>query len=150
MTNSWLDKISLIIATFWVGALWTIGIAVCMLFQMLPEGSLAERIAGVFFTYLAYFGFFSAFWLLLHSLIKYGLSSLKKSYFWSIFFMLALVFDSHFGIAPILAQFKTDIFPVEMLQGIYASRLTAWHGIASIAYLLQCLLGIVVVLQARQ
>jgi len=33
------------------------------------------------------------------------------------------------------------------MQSIFASRFKTWHGVASIAYVAQCLLGVVVVLK---
>jgi hypothetical protein len=39
--------------------------------------------------------------------------------------------------------------PSDVMQSVFADRFKTWHGVASIAYLLQCLLGFVVVLKAR-
>jgi hypothetical protein len=63
--------------------------------------------------------------------------------------MLLLVLAGHFGIQPILAQLKVDAFPGDVMQSVFANRFKTWHGVASIAYVMQCLLGFVVVLRAR-
>ena len=55
----------------------------------------------------------------------------------------------HFGIQPVLAQLKADAFPADVMQSVFANRFKTWHGVASIAYVFQCLLGFVVVLKAR-
>jgi hypothetical protein len=150
MTNNWPDKLSLILITFWVGALWTTGAVAYVLFQTLPDSQLAGQLAGKLFTYVSYLGMFSAFYLLIHRLLGHGTQALKQSYFWAVFFMLLLVLAGHFGIQPILAQLKADAFPADVMQSVFASRFKTWHGVASIAYVVQCLLGFVVVLRARQ
>jgi hypothetical protein len=149
MTNHWLDKFSLILITFWVGALWTTGAVAYSLFHTLQDNQLAGQLAGQFFTYVSYLGLFSGFYLLIHRLLGHGAQALKQSYFWAVFVMLLLVLASHFGIQPILAQLKADAFPADVMQSIFASRFKAWHGVASIAYVVQCLLGFVVVMKAR-
>ena len=63
--------------------------------------------------------------------------------------MLLLILAGHFGIQPILAQLKTDALPNDVMQSVFASRFKTWHGVASVAYLVQCLLGFVVVLKVR-
>ncbi len=149
MTNHWLDKFSFILITFWVGALWTTGAVAYALFHTLQDSQLAGQLAGQFFTYVSYLGLFSAFYLLIHRLLGYGTQALKQSYFWAVFLMLLLVLAGHFGIQPVLAQLKANAFPADVMQSVFANRFKTWHGVASIAYVAQCLLGIVVVLKAR-
>lgn len=147
--NNWSAKFSLIIITMWVGALWTTGAAAYVLFNTLPDSQLAGQLAGKFFNYVSYLGLFSAFYLLVHRLLAYGTLALKQSYFWAVFVMLLLVLAGHFGIQPILAQLKSDALPSDVMQSVFANRFKTWHGVASIGYVVQCLLGFVVVLRAR-
>jgi hypothetical protein len=35
------------------------------------------------------------------------------------------------------------------MQSVFAERFRNWHGVASVAYLAECLLGFVLVLKAR-
>jgi hypothetical protein len=147
--NHWTDKLSLIIITLWVGALWTTGASAYVLFSTLPDSQLAGQLAGKFFTYVSYLGLFSAFFLLIHRLLEHGTSALKQSYFWAVFVMLLLVLAGHFGVQSVLAQLKADAFPRDVMQTVFANRFKAWHGIASIAYVVQCLLGLVVVLKNK-
>jgi hypothetical protein len=149
MKNNWLDKFGLILITFWVGALWTTGAVAYALFHTLQDNKLAGQLAGQFFTYVSYLGLFSAFYLLIQRLIGHGTQALKQSYFWAVFGMLLLVLAGHFGIQPILAQLKADAFPADVMQSVFANRFKTWHGVASIAYVFQCLLGFVVVLNVR-
>lgn len=149
MKNSWSDKFSLIIITLWVGALWTTGAAAYVLFSSLQDSQLAGQLAGKFFNYVSYLGLFSGFYLLVHRLLGYGTLALKQSYFWAVLVMLLLVLAGHFGIQPLMAQLKAAAFPSDVMHSVFASRFKNWHGVASIAYLAQCLLGIVLVLRAR-
>lgn len=148
--NSWSDKLSLIIITLWVGALWTTGASAYVLFNTLTDNNqLAGQLAGTLFKYVSFLGLFAAFYLLIHRLFNYGTSALKHSYFWAVFAMLLLVLAGHFGIQPLLAQLKADALPADVMQSVFADRFKAWHGVASVAYLMECLLGFVVVLKAR-
>jgi hypothetical protein len=63
--------------------------------------------------------------------------------------MLLLVIAGHFGIQPILAQLKIDAMPGDVMQSVFSDRFKTWHGVASIAYVVQSLLGFVLVLRAR-
>lgn len=147
--NQFLDKLALIVITLWVGALWTTGGTAYVLFQNLQDRQLAGQLAGVLFTYVSYIGIFAGFYLLIHRLLSYGTSALKQGFFWAVFFMLILTLAGHFGIQPLLAQLKASAFPSDVMQSVFASRFRNWHGVASIAYLVECLLGFVLVLRAR-
>ncbi len=143
------DKFVLITITMWVGALWATGAAAYVLFNTLADTQLAGQLAGKFFSYVSYLGLFSAFYLLIHRLLTNGTLALKQSYFWAVFAMLLLVLAGHFGIQPILVQLKSDALPSDVMQSVFANRFKTWHGVASISYVLQCILGFVVVLRAR-
>lgn len=147
--NKWSDKFTVIVITLWVGALWTTGAVAYVLFDSLQDKQLAGQLAGKLFTYVAYLGLFAGFYLLIQRVFAVGLLALKQGYFWAVVLMLALVLAGHFGIQPLLAQLKADAFPGDVMQSMFASRFKTWHGVASIAYMLQCLLGLIVVVRAR-
>ena len=144
------QKITLVVITFWVGALWAIGFVAYVLFKSLPDNhQLAGNLAGQLFTIVRYTGMVSAFYLLIQRLLDYGTSALKQAYFWALLVMLLLVLAEHFGIQPILAQLKTEALPSDVMHSIFAERFGKWHGVASVAYLVECLLGFVLVLKVR-
>ena len=143
------NKLTLIIITLWVGALWMTGVSAYTLFQALDDKQLAGSLAGKLFTIVSYIGMASAFYLLIQRLLEFGTGALKQSYFWAAFVMLLLVLAGHFGIQPLLAQLKTDALPNDVMHSVFASRFSAWHGVASVAYLVECLLGFVLVLKVR-
>ena len=144
-----LNRLNLIVVTFWVGALWMTGLTAYVLFDTLQDKQLAGSLAGELFTIVSYIGMASALYLLIQRLLDYGTSALKQSFFWAVFIMLLLVLAGHFGIQPLLAQLKTDALPNDVMQSVFADRFRNWHGVASVAYLLECLLGFVLVLKAR-
>lgn len=142
-------KITLIIITLWVGALWATGFGAYIIFDTLQDKQLAGSLAGQLFTMVSYLGVASAFYLLIQRLLGYGTGALKQSYFWAVLAMLLLILAGHFGIQPILAQLKADALPADVMHSIFAERFGKWHGIASLAYLAECLLGFVLVLKVR-
>ena len=144
-----LSRINLIVITLWVGALWMTGLTAYVLFDALRDKQLAGSLAGRLFTIVSYIGMVSATYLLLYRLMDYGTAALKQGFFWSVFVMLLLVLAGHFGIQPLLAQLKHAAMPNDVMQSVFASRFKTWHGVASVAYLLECLLGFVVVLKVR-
>lgn len=125
------------------------GLTAYVLFDTLQDKQLAGSLAGKLFTIVGYIGLVSAIFLMIQRLLGYGTGALKQSYFWAIFFMLLLILASHFGVQPILAQLKVDALANNITQTVFADRFKTWHGVASVAYLLQCLLGFVLVLKVR-
>ena len=142
-------KLSLVIITLWVGALWTTGISAYVLFDSLQDKQMAGMLAGKLFTVVSYIGLGSAFYLLIQRLLQYGTAALKQAFFWAALVMLLLVLAGHFGIQPILESLKSQALPADVMQSVFADRFRNWHGVASMAYLLECLLALVLVLKAR-
>jgi len=149
--NRWPDKLALLVVTFWVGSLWAIGaLAAPTLFKVIPTSYLAGLVAGKMFTLVAYVGMASAAYLLAYRFTRFGAAAFKQGFFWIVIAMLLITLLGHFGIQPIIAEIKSQAaLPADMMQGVFADRFRTWHGIASIAYLLECLLGIALVLRAR-
>jgi len=106
-------------------------------------------LAGKMFVLVAYLGMFAAFYLLIHRVVSFGTPALKQAFFWLVVVMLLLTLAGHFGIQPVLAKLKTQALPADVMQSVFADRFRTWHGVASIAYLLQSLIGAVLVLKSR-
>ncbi len=148
--NRLLDHFAYLLAIAWVGALWaTGGLTAPVLFHNIPDKMQAGALAGQMFTWLAYFGMGSALVLLVIRLANDGMHALKQGYFWIIVLMLLLVLAGQLGIQPILAKLKAMAFPADVMQSMFADRFRHWHGVASIAYLIECLLGVALVFKAR-
>lgn len=145
------DSLALILITAWVGSLWAIGyLAAPALFYTLGENrQLAGNLAGTMFTWVAYLGLFSGIFLLAHRVAKFGLNAFKQAFFWAVFGMLLLTLFGHFGIQPMIAQLKAQAMPADVMNSVFRDRFATWHGVASIAYLIESLLGLVLVFRAR-
>ena len=149
--HKWTDKLALIAITLWVGALWAVGyIAAPTLFYHLPDKQLAGSLAGQMFTLVAYVGMACGLYLLINRLARFGTQALKQGFFWAAFFMLLLTLAGHFGVAPVIAQLKAQAMPADVMHSVFADRFETWHGVASIAYALESLLGFVLVLKAAR
>ena len=149
--NQFSDKLALIFITLWVGALWAIGyLAAPTMFYHLQDRQLAGSLAGEMFKLVAYLGLISGFYLLIYRLSKFGTKALKQGFFWAVFFMLLLTLAGHFGIAPVIAQLKAQALPSDVMNSVFADRFQTWHGVASIAYLIQSLLGLVLIFKATR
>lgn len=141
--------LAFITMTLWIGGLWMTGFSAYLLFDALQDKQMAGMLAGRLFTVISYIGIASAFYLLIQRLLEFGTTALKQMYFWAVFAMLLLVLAGHFGIQPLLAQLKADALPNDVMQSVFASRFKTWHGVASMAYVMECLLGLVAVIKAR-
>lgn len=137
--TGWLNPLLL---TLWVGALWMTAITASVLFQTIPDRQLAGLVAGKLFTIVSYIGLVSGLWLILQRLSSEGFSAFKQGLFWVVLVMWILVLIGEFGIQPLLAQLKASALPNDVMKSVFASRFRTWHGIASIAYLVECLLGL--------
>ena len=144
-----ISRLNLIVITLWVGALWMTGITAYVLFDVMHDKQLAGGLAGKLFTLVSYIGMASAVYLLIQRLFAFATGALKQSFFWAVFVMLLLILAGHFGIQPILAQLKTAALPNDVMHSVFANRFSTWHGVASVAYIVECLLGFVLVLKAR-
>jgi hypothetical protein len=135
--------------TLWVGGLWAIGYIVApTLFATLADRQLAAMLAGKLFILIGWIGLGCAAYLLIFMLLRIGSAALKRWSFWLVLLMLGLTAASQFGIHPLLAQLKADALPREVMESVMRDRFVTWHGIASILYLMQSLLGLLVVVGA--
>jgi high-affinity Fe2+/Pb2+ permease len=143
------DNLALISLTLWVGGLWTMGYMVApTLFAVLHDNKqMAGMLAGRMFQVIAYVGMGCGVYLLLYRLSRYGASALKQAFFWAALTMLLLTIGSHFGIQPIMESLKAQAMPQEVMKSMFADRFSTWHGISSIVYLVESLLGVVLVLK---
>lgn len=137
------EALYLIAITLWVGGLWAIGyIAAPVLFASLGDRQLAGLVAGKLFAQVGWVGLGCAAYLLLFVLIRSGTGFFKSAVFWLVLLMGLLTVVSQFGIQPLMAQLKADALPREVMESVLRDRFAAWHGISSILYLLQSLLGL--------
>ncbi len=144
--GGWLSPLCL---TLWVGALWMTAITASVLFQTIADRQLAGLVAGKLFTIVSMIGLVSGLWLLVQHLARDGFSAFKQGLFWVVLLMWVLVIIGEFGIQPLLAQLKASALPNDVMQSVFANRFKTWHGIASVAYLFECLLGVWLVIKSQ-
>lgn len=143
------EALYLVTLTLWVGGLWAIGYLVApVLFATLADRQLAGMLAGKLFALIGWVGLACTAYLLLFMLIRLGRSALKRGLFWLLVVMLVLTVFSQFGIHPLLAQLKADALPREVMESVLRDRFATWHGVSSILYLVQSVLGLLLVVGA--
>jgi hypothetical protein len=131
----------------WVGGIWVVGyLAVPVLFQSLPDRQLAGLLAGKMFSVMAYVGIGCAVYLLANQIQRFGRNVWKHKTFILIMAMLILLLAGHFVFQPMMAALKVQAFPFDVMQSGLASQFKLMHGLASILYLIQSLLGLVLVI----
>ena len=145
------DGLQAIALTLWIGGMWTVGLLVApTLFYSMGDRVVAGSIAGKLFMLVAYIGIGCAGYLLLYRVVRFGAAVLKHGRFWILLTMLALILVGQFGVQPVLAAIKDQALPAEVMESVFRDRFATWHGVASVLYLIECLLGVLLVwLQGR-
>ncbi len=137
--------------TLWVGGMWAIGYMVApVLFAGLGDRQLAGTVAGKLFALIGWVGLGSAAYLLLFLVARFRGQAFRRAVFWLVLLMALSAAASQFGLQPLMAQLKADALPREVMESVLRDRFAAWHGISSILYLVQSLLGLWLVVWASR
>ena len=137
------EALYLIVITLWVGGLWTIGyLAAPILFSSLGDRQLAGLVAGKLFSLIGWLGLGCSVYLLIFIFARLGSRFFRSAVFWLVLLMGLLAAASQFGIQPLMVQLKADALPREVMESVLRDRFATWHGISSILYLIQSLLGL--------
>jgi uncharacterized membrane protein len=148
--KSFADGLASLLLVLWVGGLWAIGyIAAPTLFAELSDRQLAGNLAGELFKWIAWVGIVSGVYLLIFRLGRLGFQTLKQAYFWIVLAMLLLTLGQHFGIQPVMQALKDQAMPQAVMESAFRSRFAAWHGVSSVVYLIESLLGLILVWRYR-
>ena len=142
------EKISIVLVSLWVGGLWTMLMVTTVLFNKMPN-YIASSLALDMHLFVNLFGVISSLILLFLGFKSTGAAYLKSSIFWMIIILLVIIFISYFGINPLLENLKVNDLPKELMEGVFEERFDKWNGIASIAYLIECIIGIFLLLKVR-
>ena len=137
------DAVFTLALTLWVGGLWAIGYLVApTLFAALGDRQLAGVLAGKLFALIGWIGLGCAAYLLIFLIGRWGGAVFKRAVFWLVILMALMTAASQFGIQPLMAQLKADALPREVMESVLRDRFATWHGVSSILYLIQSLLGL--------
>jgi hypothetical protein len=140
--------LSAIALTAWVGGLWATGyLAVPVLFHAQPDKQLAGLLAGEIFHVMGYVGIVCGGILLLREM-SCGANFLRNKNVWIIAAMLVLGLVIQFGLSPVMADLKVQARPLDVMHSAFADRFKMLHGVSSILYLLESLLGMILVARA--
>lgn len=137
MNTVW-NRARLIIATAWVGSLWTVGYLVApTLFKTLTDQALAGTIAGQLFFVEACFSMVCGLYLL--GFFYYQHKRLSRL----IAGMLLCTLLGYFAVHP----FMTDLRASGLINPDIRRQFGILHGIASGFYLMQSILGAMLILE---
>lgn len=146
--KKYFDGFAVLVASAWVGGMWTAGyVAAPVLFQSLPDKALAGMVAGKLFAVAAYMGLLCALYLLIYFHMARGKQVLRQGVFWVVVVMLSLTLIGQFGMQPLLADLKSQALPQYVMESPFAGSFKFWHGVSSIIFLVQSLLGAVLLLK---
>lgn len=146
------SRIRLLLATLWVGSLWAVGYIVApTLFATLADRVLAGTIVGSIFRVEAWVSLGCGVSLLLLFWSGRGINPEwpRKRVLVLIAAMLACTLVGYFGLQPYMAALKEAAGPAGMAAAGTSTQFAWLHGIASTIYLMQSLLGIVLILKIR-
>ena len=145
----WLARARLLLATLWVGSLWTIGYVVApTLFATLPDRILAGTIAGSLFRIEAWISIGCAILLAgLQALQPAGEAGRqRRTLSMLVLAMLGCTLVGYFGLQPMMAALRAEAGGA-LMEGAARTQFGILHGVASGFYLLQSLLGLVLLLR---
>lgn len=148
MRRFW-DGLAGTMLVLWIGGMWAIGyIAAPVLFASLGDKQLAGMLAGKLFAVMAWTSIAAAVYLLVYRIGRDGGAALKTLFVWTVAVMLVLTLIGFFGIQPIMQGLKDQAMPHAVMQSVFADRFARWHGVSSILYLIQSVLGLFLVWRA--
>lgn len=131
--------------------MWAIGyIVVPLLFASLGDRQLAGMLAGKLFALIGWLGLGAAAYLTVFLIVRWQSGALARSVFWLVLVAALLVAASQFGIQPLMAQLKADALPLDVMESAMRDRFVIWHGVSSILYLVQSLLGLALVVWSER
>ena len=141
------SPVRLLVITGWVGSLWTIGYLVApTLFITLSDRVLAGTIAGRLFRVEAWLSLVAGAFLLL----LFRLRGARHPHYGVMFklaaAMVACTLIGYFALQPSMAALR-EAAVGGVLEGDARTRFGLLHGIASALYLIQSLLGIMLVIK---
>ncbi len=139
-----------VLLAVWVGAALAVGyIAAPVLFAALDDRMLAGMLAGKMFAAAVWLGLVCGAAIVLLNYARGLGERLPRAVFGCVLAMLLLTAIGHFVLQPLMAGLKAQAAPGEMLQGVLRDRFAMWHGVSSVIFLAQSLLGLVALWRFR-
>ncbi len=131
-----------ILLTLWIGGMWIVGyVVVPTLFDMLDSRILAGAIAGRLFTILSFIGILAAIVLIAGQFLRAPVPWRRNWRLGVLAGMLVILLIGQFGLQPQMAALKA----AGLADPANAAAFGRLHGIASALFLVNSLLGLVLV-----
>lgn len=139
----------MLVTTLWAGSLWTVGYLVApVLFSTLSDRVLAGTIAGSIFRIEAWLSVGCG--LVLLAMVAFDDASReRRNLLRLIVVMLLCVVVGYFGLQPWMAALREAAGPSSVMEGAARTQFGILHGVASLIYLFQSVLALVLVLKVR-
>jgi hypothetical protein len=139
-----LGRIRCLLAALWAGSLWTSGYLVApTLFATLADRVLAGTVAASMFRSQAWLSIACALLLLL--LLRFGAPQKQRTLLVLVLAMLACTLVVHVGLQPMMAALREAAGPGGVMESSARTRFGVLHGISSLIFMLQSVLGGVLV-----
>ncbi|MEO8342512.1 MAG: DUF4149 domain-containing protein, partial [Gallionella sp.] len=107
-------------------------------------------LAGQMFALVGYLGMVCGIYLLIYRYTISGRNALRQSLFWIVAAMLLITLIIQCGIQPVMTDLKAQALPLDVMHSAFADRFKMLHGVSSVLYLMQSLLGVFLVVKTRQ
>ncbi|HEY8606340.1 MAG TPA: DUF4149 domain-containing protein [Noviherbaspirillum sp.] len=146
------SRVVLLVVTAWVGSLWTVGYLVApTLFATLADRALAGTIAGRLFRVEAWLTLACGLVLLGMFLLSGAVEEVRRrrQLVAIVVAMLACTAIGFFALQPFMADLRASAGPGRVMDADARARFGLLHGVASALYLIQSLLGVVLLLRVR-
>jgi len=143
MNDSRFFSFAIMVASLWVGGLWIGGyLAVPVLFGAQPDRQLAGMLAGEIFSRMALLDMLCASYLLIFTWFGVREKISKRRLFVTLLTMLLFLLVIDFGLQPAMGQLKQAALPMDVMHSPLASQFSLLHGVSSLLYLAESLLGL--------
>lgn len=132
-----------LLLTLWIGGLWVVGFVVApTLFATLPETSMAGTVAGSLFTSISRIGLVCGSTLLLLAWLQKVCGERRRELL-VVALMFVLIVIGEFVLAPMIGDLRST-------GQTGGERFGQLHGLATVLYGVNCLLGLVLVATWRE
>ncbi|MCB6182262.1 hypothetical protein LIN78_01655 [Leeia sp. TBRC 13508] len=130
-----MDAVRKVVETFWVGTL--LFVALYMTWLMYHERPTGIYMAQHLFPAASFIGVVAGIILLISTIWSVGAKGMKALSFWIVVLMLLMSAINFVGVPALLVRFGMD------------ANFKLWHAIGMIVYLMECALGVVLIVQRR-
>ncbi|NOZ10172.1 MAG: DUF4149 domain-containing protein [Gammaproteobacteria bacterium] len=145
------QAIERVLLTLWVGGMWVLGFLVApTLFAVLESRHVAGMAMGQLLSTMSHLGLVSGAILLLGLVVQSGPRVFQHWRTWVLTGMLLLLLVGEYGLAPQIIRLIGSVAGGIQVGSPEYSQFAILHGVASSLYLLNCLMGMVLVVRGLQ